>query len=136
MGTPGTHEHSQDDVSFKAVASKVDHAGSQVRTGAGSLTESGLSQLTQQNPAGAPFPLRMRFARFTGLHPAVVRNEGAPAPTRNDAVLRHFLGVPAPGIDRGARGVESAAVADDQSLPVVFHAAADERRHGIVLWGM
>jgi len=71
------------------------------------------------------------------LHPAIVRNEGAPAPTGNDAVLRHFLGVPgaALGIDGKAGGVESPAVADDQGLPVVFDAAADERRH-LRSWGV
>jgi hypothetical protein len=40
----------QDEVSFKAVAAKIDHAGSQVRTGAVSLTEIRPSPLTQQNP--------------------------------------------------------------------------------------
>ena len=39
----------QDEVLFKTVASKVDPAGSQVRTGAVSLTEIRPSQRTQQN---------------------------------------------------------------------------------------
>jgi hypothetical protein len=83
------------------------------------------------SPAGAPFPLRVRLAGFTGFHPAVVRDEGLPAPAGHHPVFRHFLGVSstAPGIDRGLWLVQPAAVADDQGLSLVFDAAADERRH-------
>lgn len=78
--------------------------------------------------AGAPFPLRVRLAGFTGFHPGIVGNEGAPAPAGYDAVLGPFLGVPgpAPGIDRGAGGVESPTVADDQPLSLVFDLASDQ----------
>jgi len=48
------------------------------------------------SPAGALFPLRVGLTGFTGLHPAVVRDKGAPAPTRNDPILRRLLGVPGP----------------------------------------
>jgi len=72
------------------------------------------------------------------LHAAVVRDKGLPAPAGHDPVFRDLLGLPgaAPGIDRGAGGVESPAVADDQGLPLVFDAAADERRHGVTLQGV
>jgi hypothetical protein len=71
------------------------------------------------------------------LHAAVVRDEGLPAPAGHNPVFRDLLGLagPAPGIDRGAGGIESAAVADDQGLPLVFDATADRRRHVITLRG-
>ena len=79
----------------------------------------------------AAFPLRVGLAGFTSFHPPIVRDKGAPARAGHDPVFRHLLGVPgaAPGIDRGARGVEASAVTDDQRLPVVFDVAADGRRH-------
>ena len=84
----------------------------------------------------ASFLLRVRLAGFTGLHAAVVRDEGMSTPAGHHPVFRHLLGVSstAPGIDRGAGGVEPAALSNDQSLPVVFDVTADAWRHGIALW--
>jgi len=85
----------------------------------------------------APFLVKPGLAVRAGLHAAVVGDEGAPAPAGHDAVLGHLLGVPgaAPGVDRGARGVESPTVADDQSLSLVFYLASDQGIHGIARWG-
>ena len=60
--------------------------------------------------AGAPFPLRVGLAGFTGFHPPIVGNEGLPAPADHPPVFRHFLGVSsaAPGIDRGLGLVQPA----------------------------
>ena len=44
----------------------------------------------------AAFPLRVGLAGFTSFHPPIVRDKGAPAPTRNDPILRRLLGVPGP----------------------------------------
>lgn len=79
----------------------------------------------------APLLVKPGLAVRAGLHAAVVGDEGLPARAGHDPVFRDLLGLagPAPGIDRGAGGVESAAAADDQGLPLVFDAAADQRRH-------
>ena len=79
--------------------------------------------------------LRVGLAGFTGFHPPIVRDKGAPARAGHDPVFRHLLGVPGPtpSIDRSAGGVKAAAVADDQGLPLVFDATADERTHGVTL---
>lgn len=76
----------------------------------------------------APFLVKPGLAVRAGLHAAVVRDEGAPARAGHEPILRHFLGVPGatPDIDRSAGGVEAPAVADDQGVPVVFDAAADQ----------
>jgi hypothetical protein len=81
--------------------------------------------------ADAPFPLRVGLTGFTGFHPRVVCNENGSARAGHEPILRHFLGVSsaAPSIDRGAGGVESAAVADDPGLPLVFDVVVDGRRH-------
>ena len=80
---------------------------------------------------GAPFLVKPGLAVRAGFHAAVVRDEGLPAPAGHDPVFRDLLGVPGatPGIDRGARGVEAPAVADDQGLFLVFDAAADQGIH-------
>ena len=85
----------------------------------------------------AAFPWRARLAGFTGPHPAIVRDKGAPARAGHDPILRDLLGVPGPtpGIDRSAGGVEAAAVTDDQGLPRVFYLASDQGIHGTALWG-
>jgi hypothetical protein len=65
------------------------------------------------------------------LHASIVGDKGLPACAGHDPIFRHFLSVAsaAPGIDRGARGVKPAAVADDQGLPLVFDVVVDGRRH-------
>jgi len=77
--------------------------------------------------------LRVCPTHCTDLHPPIGRDKGLPAPTRNDAVLRDFLGAPGatPGIDRKARFVESPAVADDQGFSVVGHFAPKGEVHGV-----
>ena len=100
------------------------------------LTALGTSRrawLSCSGAVDAAFPLRVRFAGFTGFHPSVVGDEGAPAPAGHDPVFCDLLGMAgtAPGIDGKAGGVESPAVADDQSVSVVFDAATDQYRHGV-----
>ena len=88
------------------------------------------------NQPRAPFPVNPGLAIRAGLHAPIVGHKGLPARAGHDPVFRHLLGVPgpAPGIDRGLWLVQPAAVADDQSVSLVFDAATDQYRHGVVLW--